>query len=236
MNGKHQKRTRTAVLTAVLVLSFFLCWWLWRSGFFRAIRSPSEMQAYIQRFAPYSHLVFFLIQLFSVILAPIPSNLTTLAGGLLFGALPAFLLTTTAVILGSAVVFQLGRTLGRPFVERFASSVTLEKYAQVIRKKRDVFLLLAFLFPFFPDDLLCIMAGLTDVSFRRFLTLVLIGRPWGLLVAAAVGGSVVSIPWWGMALLGLGGLVIFLVVLRYGDRFEEKILTLLDSPKSKQLP
>lgn len=234
MNGKHRTLTRTAVFTAVLVLSFFLCWGLWRSGFFQAISSPQEMQAYIQRFAPYSHFIFFLLQLSSVILAPIPSNLTTLAGGLLFGAIPAFFITTAAVILGSAVVFQLARVLGRPFVERFANSVAIEKYGHIIQRKRDVFLLMAFLFPFFPDDLLCIMAGLTDISFRRFLTLVIIGRPWGLLVAAAVGGSAISIPWWGMVLLGVAGLAIFLFILRYGDYFEEKIIRFLDSPKQKE--
>ena len=145
-------------------------------------------------------------------------------GGLLFGTLPAFLLTAGAVTLGSVIVFQLGRTLGRPFAERFISRRNLEKYGEVIRRKRDVFLFLAFLFPFFPDDLICIMAGLTDVPFRRFLVLVAVARPWGLLVASALGGSALSIPLWGMVLLGLGGLALFLWAMKYGDRFEEAVL------------
>ena len=193
------------------------------------------MQAYIQRFAPYSHGVFFLLQLVSVIVAPIPSNLTTVAGGLLFGAWSSFLISTVAVVLGSAIVFQLSRRLGQPFAQKFVSGRTWERYGEVIRRKRDVFLFLAFLFPFFPDDLLCIMAGLTNVSFRRFLILVLLGRPWGLLAAAAVGGSVVSIPWWGMALLGVGGLALFLGALRYGDRIEEWIIERLNHPAPRKI-
>ena len=98
-----------------------------------------------------------------------------------------------------------------------------EKYLDVIRRKRDVFLALAFLFPFFPDDVLCILAGLTDISFRRFAVLVLLTRPWGLLVSCAVGSSAVSILW-GMALLGLAGLAVFLLSMKYGDRIEAAIL------------
>ena len=68
------------------------------------------------------------------------------------------------------------------------------------------------------------MAGLTELSLPRFLVLVILFRPWGLLVAGAVGGSVVSIPLWGMVLLGLGGLSIFLLGMKYGDRLEEALL------------
>lgn len=235
MNGNHRQFKRTAAWAAVLLLFLFLCWGLWATGFFQVAHSPEGMQAYIQRFAPYSHGVFFLLQLVSVIVAPIPSNLTTVAGGLLFGAWSSFLISTVAVVLGSAIVFQLSRRLGQPFAQKFVSGRTWERYGEVIRRKRDVFLFLAFLFPFFPDDLLCIMAGLTNVSFRRFLILVLLGRPWGLLAAAAVGGSVVSIPWWGMALLGVGGLALILGALRYGDRIEEWIIERLNHPAPRKI-
>ena len=197
---------------------------LWRTGFFQAATSLDGLQAYIETFSPYSHLVFFLIQLASVVLAPIPSNLTALAGALLFGTLPAFLLTWGAVVVGSALVFQLARRLGQAFVDRFVSQALSDRYLEIIRRKRDVFLAMAFLFPFFPDDILYILAGLTEISFPRFLVLVILFRPWGLLVASAVGGSAVDIPLWGMALLGLGGLAIFLLGMKYGDRLEEALL------------
>lgn len=224
MKADKERITWGVTLVITLVLLALLFFLLWSSGFFAAIGSPGELRRYIERFTPYSHFVFFAIQLASVILAPIPSNLTAAVGGLLFGTLPAFLLTAGAVTLGSVIVFQLGRTLGRPFAERFISRRNLEKYGEVIRRKRDVFLFLAFLFPFFPDDLICIMAGLTDVPFRRFLVLVAVARPWGLLVASALGGSALSIPLWGMVLLGLGGLALFLWAMKYGDRFEEAVL------------
>ena len=203
-------------------------WALYATGFFQAAGSQEKLGAYIARCAPWSHLAYFGIQLASVVIAPIPSNITAAAGAYLFGLWPSFLLTWGAVALGSAVVFGLARLLGRGFASQFVGKKLSEKYLDLIRRKRDVFLLLAFLFPFFPDDLLCILAGLTDISFRRFFLLVVAARPWGLLVACMVGSATVSIPWWGMALLGAAGLAAFLLAMKYGDKIEELIIKRLD--------
>ena len=211
-------------LAAVLLLLLGGGVFLWQSGFFTAASSQESMQAYIQRFAPYSHLCFFLVQFLSVVLAPIPSNITALVGGVMFGTWLSFFLTFAAVLLGSLLVFVLARNLGQSFVNRVVGERVSAKYLDVIHAKTDVFLVLAFLFPFFPDDLLCILAGLTDLSLKRFLILCLVARPWGLLVACGVGGSALSIPPWAMVLMGLVGLAVFLVAMRYGDKVEQAIL------------
>ena len=199
-------------------------WALYATGFFEAAGSQEKLGAYIARCAPWSHLAYFGIQLASVVIAPIPSNITAAAGAYLFGLWPSFLLTWGAVTMGSAIVFALARALGQKFVGQFVSDKLSEKYLDVIRRKRDVFLALAFLFPFFPDDILCILAGLTDISFKRFFLLVVLARPWGLLVSCMVGSATVSIPWWGMVLLGLGGLALFLLAMKYGDKLEDAVM------------
>ncbi|WP_294547862.1 VTT domain-containing protein [uncultured Pseudoflavonifractor sp.] len=222
MKKRNRKWIATLVLTILVLGGIFL--FLWNTGFFAAAKSLEGIQDYIARFSPYSHLVFFLVQLASVVIAPIPSNITAAGGALLFGMWPAFLLTAGAVVLGSAAVFWLARILGQSFAGRFVSQKVSDQYLDLIRRKRDVFLALVFLFPFFPDDLICILAGLTDISFSRFLVIVVLTRPWGLLVASAVGGSVISIPIWAMVLIGLAGLALFLVAMKYGDRWEAWLL------------
>ena len=218
------KRKGWLVLLAVILLLAGGGVLLWRSGFFDALTSQQAMRDYIQRFAPYTHLCFFLIQFLSVLLAPIPSNITALAGGVLFGTWVSVLLTWAAGVLGSVLVFLLARYLGQSFVDRMVSQSVTSRYLEIIRRKQDVFLALVFLFPFFPDDLICILAGLTTIPFRRFLIITLLTRPWGLLVACALGGSALSIPLWAMALLAVGGIAVFLVCLKYGDRWENWLL------------
>lgn len=221
-----QKKWLAGLLLALLLLGAG-AYVLWHTGFFTAATSLEGLQGYIAHFSPYSHLVFFGLQLISVILAPIPSNITAAAGGLIFGMWPAFFLTAAAVTVGSLVVFWLSRVIGQPFVSRFVSKKVSGRYLDLIQKKRDVFLVLVFLFPFFPDDLICILAGLTDISYGRFCLIVLCTRHWGLLVASAVGGSALSIPLWGMVLIGVAGAALFLLGMKYGDRLEQAVLSRL---------
>ena len=219
------ERLKNCILWAVAVVLLGGCaLGLYLSGFFEAAGSAEGIKGYIERSAPWSHLAFFFLQLVSTIIAPIPSNVTALAGGLLFGTFPAFLLTWAAVVLGSVIVFSLARALGQDRVSRFIGRKLSGRYLEVIRRKRDIFLLLAFLFPFFPDDILCILAGLTEISRKRFLLLCLLARPWGLLVSCAVGGSALDLPLWGMVILGVAGIAIFLLALIYGDRMESALL------------
>lgn len=219
---KQKKKWAVLALTVLLLGAGGL--FLYRSGFFAACTSIPALRAYIDRSAPYSHLTFFVVQLLSVVLAPIPSNLTAAAGGLLFGTWPAFFLTYGAVMAGSLLVFWLARTLGRDFVDRVVSRKLAEKYQKVIREKTTVFLALAFLLPYFPDDMLCILAGLTPITFGRFALLALFTRPWGLLFASALGGASLSIPLWAMILIGLAGVMIFVLGMLYGDRLERAVL------------
>ena len=225
-------RGRLLLAAAVLVLCAGGAWLLYRSGFF-ALGSAEELQEYIARSAPYSHLFFFLVQFLSVVLAPIPSNISAAAGGVLFGTWPAFFLTFGSVASGSLLVFWLARALGRDFADRMVSRKLSEKYLDIIRAKAEIFLILAFLFPFFPDDVLCILAGLTNLPFRRFACIVLLTRPWGLLFASALGGAALSVPLWAMALIGLGGAALFVLGLRYGDQAEQLILKKLRERRNR---
>lgn len=207
---------------------------LYKSGFFDAIGSVDALHVYISSFAPYSHLCFFLIQLLSVIFAPIPSNITAAAGGILFGTLPSFLLTFGAVVLGSMCVFALARVLGRPFADQVVSKKVSKKYLAVIHAKTATFLLLAFLFPFFPDDVLCILAGLTPIPPLHFFLVLLMARPWGLLFASALGGASLSFPIWTMAAFGALGVVLFCLGMKYGDRVEHLVIDWVHAKKESR--
>ena len=220
---------RLLLALAALFLLLGGGWFLYRTGFFAAARSVQGLRDYISRSAPYAHLCFLLVQLLSVVLAPMPSNIVAAAGGLLFGAWPAFLLTFGAVTTGSLLTFSLARVLGRNFASLLVSRSLSEKYQELIRAKTTVFLTLAFLFPFFPDDILCILAGLTAIPLRRFVLIVVLARPWGLLFACALGGASIRLPLWAVLPLGLAGLGLFWLGLKYGDRLEEFILTCLRS-------
>ena len=215
---------RLLPLLALLAVLALLAALALRAGLLENVSSPEALRAWIDGFGPAAAVVYFLLQAVSVIIAPIPSNITTAAGALALGFWPGFFIGAAAIFAGSCVVFGLARRLGEPFVRRFADAKTIARYMPLIEKKRDAFLFLALLLPFLPDDVLCILAGLTRIPAARFAVIALITRPWGLLFAAAVGSGGISLPVWGWALIAIGGVALFLLGLRYGDAIEERIL------------
>ena len=67
------------------------------NGWFNLFESRYKFREYVMSFGALAPLAFFFLQFFQVVLAPIPGNVTTIAGGMLFGFLNAFLISTAAV-------------------------------------------------------------------------------------------------------------------------------------------
>lgn len=209
-------------LAAVLLTAGYR--YLDNQGYLEVFKSTQALQDYVEGFGVWAPLAFILLQLIQVIVAPIPGNVTTLAGGALFGFLPAFLYSTLAVFLGSLAAFGIGRYCGRPLVNRLAPKEVVDKYLGVLAEKQRLTLSLMFLLPFFPDDVLCLLAGLTGYSWSFFSGMVLLTRPWGLLFSALVGSGELHLPLWGWVLLVLVAAALLVLSSRYGSRIEDWLL------------
>ena len=226
MEGKKRARRIALAVLVVLALAagvFALC----RDGWVERIGSVEELRALIDRAGAFAGIVFFLLQMLTVIIAPIPSNVTMMAGALALGFWQAMLLGIAAIWAGSMLMFLLARRLGHRAVQRWMDHGIMEKYLPVIEEKQDMFLFLTLLFPFFPDDMLCILAGLTSMPTARFAGIMLLARPWGLIFAALLGSGELSLPAWGWAVLVGVRAVIFVLAMKYSRQIEERLFDLV---------
>ena len=223
-----KKRARRIALAVLVVLALAAgVFALYRNGWFERIGSVEELRALIDRAGAFAGIVFFLLQMLTVIIAPIPSNVTMMAGALALGFWQAMLLGIAAIWAGSMLMFLLARRLGQRAVQGFIDRSVMEKYLPVIEEKQDVFLFLTLLFPFFPDDMLCILAGLTSMPTARFAGIMLLARPWGLIFAALLGSGELSLPAWGWAVLVGVLAVIFVLAMKYSRQIEERLFALV---------
>ena len=226
MEGK--KRARRIALAVLVVLALAAgVFALYRNGWFERIDSVEELRALIDRAGAFAGIVFFLLQMLTVIIAPIPSNVPMMAGALALGFWQAMLLGIAAIWAGSMLMFLLARRLGHRAVQRWMDHGIMEKYLPVIEEKQDMFLFLTLLFPFFPDDMLCILAGLTSMPTARFAGIMLLARPWGLIFAALLGSGELSLPAWGWAVLVGVLAVIFVLAMKYSRQIEERLFALV---------
>ncbi|MBL7059155.1 TVP38/TMEM64 family protein [Candidatus Pacearchaeota archaeon] len=96
------------------------------------------------------------------------------------------------LIIGSFIAFYLARKLGRPFVEKVVNKKTLNKFDKIIKQKGLPVLFLIYLLPSLPDDLICYIAGLTNIKIKNLILVSAIGRLPGFIVLSLVGAGLAS--------------------------------------------
>lgn len=222
------------VVTLAIIAGLVVLYYVGRNnGWLDFFKSKEKIQKYISSYGAWAPLAFFLLQFSQVILSPIPGNVTTIVGSLLFGFSRGFIISFAAVFAGSICAFLLGKKFGRPLVERIVGKDRVEKYMVSVSSRQKIVLMLMFLFPFFPDDILCLVAGLSAMRLPYFSILVLVTRPWGLLFSALLGAGIISMPAWAWALTAAVVISLFIVTLKYAPQIEERTKRIIDKIAKK---
>ncbi len=190
--SRHNKAYFLAVLKlfSVFILScaFFVgLYYLFKStGWLGNFESVEELKKIIQGAGFYSYSIFVLIQFLQVTILPIPGIVTTIVGVILFGPVIAFFLSLLAILLGSISAYFIGKILGIKVLNWAIGKEKTEVLQNKLKKGKYVFFLMM-LFPFFPDDILCILAGVINMDFKFFLNTNLITRTIGIFSTCFLG-------------------------------------------------
>ena len=182
MDQKAEKLKR--ILTyALIFLLLFSGVFLVRAYFQGHFHSPESLRAYIGAFGVFAPLILTVIQAIQVILPVLPGFLGCIVGAGMFGAAGAFWCNYIGISAGSIIAFLLARRYGTGLVRKM---VPMEKYQSCVewvnrKKSYTTVLFLAILLPLAPDDFLCYFSGLTGMSARRFIWIILLGKPWCIL-------------------------------------------------------
>ena len=173
-------------------------------------------------------LVFILISYLQVTVSPLPAAVSILAGNYVFGPLEAFIYSYIGMFLGAMTSFSLGKLFGRPFVNWLVGSKEkVDEWLYKIKGKEGVLLFFMFVFPFFPDDLLCAIAGLLPFTFAGFALMQSVTR------AICITGALCFmtgdiLPWniWGLLVLIVVAAIfitVFIICIKNNEAIDDYI-------------
>jgi len=156
---------------------------------YAVLTDREAIKAYILSWGMAAPVVFTGIQIFQVVLAPIPGEATGFIGGYLFGALNGFLYSSIGLAAGSLINFGIGRVLGKRFVRKLIPASQIRQIDRLVHRQGAIVLFICFLFPGFPKDYLCLFLGISDIPFKLFFVMATFGRMPGTLALSVQGAS-----------------------------------------------
>lgn len=158
----------------------------------RFIEDPSQYRTWIEGKGILAQISFVAMVFFQVIVAIIPGEPLEICAGYTFGALEGTLLCMLGIMLGSAVIFLLVRSLGVKLVEVFFSTEKIRSLSFLRdSRKRNMLTFIIMFIPGTPKDLLSYFVGLTDMKLYEWLIISTIARIPSI-VTSTVGGSALA--------------------------------------------
>ena len=205
---RHNKRTlvtRSLVGAAIVVAAALILLFtgegeiLWR--FFS---DRERIQQTISGSGALGPALFVFLLVLQAVVAPLPAPALAMAGGYCFGTFEGFLLTWFGALLGGVMCFCISRLFGRGFV---ADSARLGRLDRYVEEHGALVVFVLRLIPLVSFDAISYGAGLSSLSFGRFLLATALGMAPGTFVFVYLGGAAPGPGIWA-ALVGLAILTV----------------------------
>ena len=166
------KKLRILVIAGFVILLVLLARFLLSQKF----DSVESLQAYMERFGIAAPLFLTAFQAFQVVVPVIPGYLGCAAGAIAFGTATGFWCNYIGISAGSIIAYFLAKRYGIDRIKRSRSY--------------GLFLFVATLLPLFPDDFLCYFSGLIRMNARKFIWIIILGKPWCILAYSIAFGLI----------------------------------------------
>ena len=159
-----------------LIICALIAVYGWKLGMFHSI---SGVQGFIHQYGRWGIVIFTMIQIVQVVIPILPGGIGCLGGVILFGAWKGFLCNYIGICIGSFGAFGIAKYFGKPILSNMFSEKMIQKYENWAEKENRFVKLfaLAIFFPVAPDDFLCYLAGTTKMSWKQFVTIIILGKP-----------------------------------------------------------
>ena len=171
------------IIVGLPVILFFTC----RDTLFSK-EWLANLPEFIMQYKGYAAAVLIGIQILQVIICVIPGQPIQLAASYLFGVLKGYLISIIGAVIGAFIAFYIARILGKDALETIFEKEKVNDYHRKLNSGKGLTaVLLIYLIPGVPKDLVAYVAGVSDMRIRPFLIVSTIGRSPGMLGSLLTG-------------------------------------------------
>lgn len=173
-----------ALVAGAVVLAL---WWTgaWEWGW-DLFSDRERLRRVVEEAGFLAPVVYVVLLVAQAVILPLPATPLQISGGFLFGVFGGFLLSWLGIILGAAACFGLSRALGGGLVSR---SERLEKLDRRLREHGAMVVFVLGLVPVVNFDAVSYAAGLSGLSFRRFVLAASLGTAPSTFAVVYLGGA-----------------------------------------------
>lgn len=139
----------------------------------------TQMELFLNSCGIFAPLFFVFIQAVQVIIPILPGAVGCVYGVMFWGPLKGFIFNYIGICIGSIGAFLIARRFGQRLVIQMTDEKFYDKYSKYLdmeNRFEKIFALLIFL-PVAPDDFLCYLAGISKMDLKKFVTIILLGKP-----------------------------------------------------------
>lgn len=171
--------SRRATVVGWLAWAGLVVWGL-QAG---VLTSVEGLQGFLAGFGLWAPMAYALVGASEAVFPVIPGSITILAAPLLFGPVVGVVAAYAATCLGSIAVFFLSRHVGTDLLHARFRPATVERYLGWLAHRHfPRWFAIGIALPVAPDDLLCYLAGMSQMRPRTFVLLILLLKPWALIL------------------------------------------------------
>ena len=190
-----------------------------------------RLEDYLNLHRSESALILIGLQIVQVIICILPGQPIQFASSYMFGILGGFLLSITGALIGVTISFYIAKFLGKDFLEIVFDADKIENYRRKLNSGKGLLIvLLIYLLPGVPKDLVSYAAGISDMRFRPFLLVSTIGRSPGMLGSLLLGHFFSERNYTAIAVLAVITVIILVICLIK----RRSILALLDRIEARE--
>ena len=177
-------KTRRMINLITIFGTILICIFFYYALKAEIFTSEEKMKIFLEKGGVFAPIIFVLIQIVQVVIPLIPGGISQGVGVLIFGPLWGFVYNYIGIVIGSIIVFFIARKYGMSLIKRMFKKELIDKYIGWLNKgkKFEKFFALAIFFPIAPDDFLCYLAGVTKMSTKTYIAIIVLLKPFTILM------------------------------------------------------